>query len=124
MQVTGAISVYNPNPVQVTDIDITDSIKDNAGAAIGGASCSVASGTDLMLGGKATTTVQYMCMLTGATNGINTATATWDPSVTAVNGATLTFTDTSDDGTAPFTFSSTPTTTVRAHARPGLAGAW
>jgi hypothetical protein len=99
-QVTGAITVNNPNDWEAITANITDAV-DNGG------SCSVTGGTSVSIPAGGSATVPYSCTWLSAPNsasGTNKATATWDSGTFFTPSA-------SASGTAGFAFS-TPTTTV------------
>lgn len=99
-QVTGQITVTNPNIFAVSGINVTDAVDD-------GGTCVVTGGTGVSLAAGGSTVLSYTCTYASApnpTSGTNTATATWDNTIffTPHNSAT---------GTATFSFT-TPTSTV------------
>jgi hypothetical protein len=73
--VSGTISVDNPNDAAVRDVDVTDTIADP------NASCVVTNGTDRTIPANGSIAVAYACSYTGppaAGTGTNTARVTWD----------------------------------------------
>lgn len=75
-EVTGKISVFNPNSFDVSGVDVTDSVND-------GGSCSVTGGTDQTIPAETTSDFDYTCTYSSKPDpldGKNTAEATWDPS--------------------------------------------
>jgi hypothetical protein len=93
-QVTGQITVTNPNDADVTGVDVTD--------AVGNHACAVTGGTDVTVpANNGTAVLGYTCTFDSApTTGTNKATASWDTQ--PVGGAALT--GGSADGTADFDF--------------------
>jgi hypothetical protein len=72
-QVTGSITVSNPNAFNVTGVNITDAIDD-------GGACSVANGTNVTVPASGSAVVGYTCTYASAPSPAaftNTATATW-----------------------------------------------
>jgi hypothetical protein len=74
-RLTGEIDLVNPNPTDLTDVTVTDSV-DNGG------NCAVVNGSRITLpGGGRTTALAYSCTWTSApapASGADTAVATWD----------------------------------------------
>jgi hypothetical protein len=98
VQVTGTITVFNPNTDEVT-ADVTDTLSD-------GTTCSVTGGSGATLA-AGDNTFPYSCDLTGLPQGEldNTATVTWgqqsvDGGTLAAGSADFTFTDISFTGTS------------------------
>jgi hypothetical protein len=92
-QVTGKITVSNPNPdAAIAGVDITDSISN-------GGSCSVTNGTNVSVPASSSIERSYTCTYGSKPSytATNTATATWSK-------ATYSTPNGSDDGTAPITF--------------------
>ncbi|MFC0582182.1 vWA domain-containing protein [Micrococcoides hystricis] len=77
--VTGKITVTNPNPIAINDVDVTDELD--------GATCSVTDGTNVTVPANGTKELNYSCTFEGTPEnetGTNTATAAWNgKSVTA-----------------------------------------
>jgi hypothetical protein len=96
-QVTGQITVTNPNDAAVTGVDVTD--------AVGNHACAVTGGTDVTVpANNGTAVLDYTCSFGSApTTGTNTATASWHTQT--VGGAALT--GGSAEGTADFDFANT-----------------
>jgi hypothetical protein len=94
-QVTGTITVNNPNGFDITGVDVADA--DNNGG-----NCTVTGGTNVtVLAGKSVT-LSYTCTYGSApspSKGSNTATATWD-------GTKYNTPDSSASGSADFDFGS------------------
>jgi hypothetical protein len=95
-QLSGTITVSNPNDFDVTGVDITDP------------GCTVTGGDDLTVPANdgtndGTAAATYTCTLTSGDSGTNTATATW-PDIGSPN--------TSDSGDAGFDFSTVDPTIV------------
>lgn len=98
-QVSGTITVTNPNGFDFTGVDVTDKIDNNG-------NCSVTNGTGLTVPANNSVQVPYTCTYSsapGPSSGTNTATATWD-------GTKYNTPDSSATGSATFDFSKvTPT---------------
>ncbi len=121
-QVTGTITVHNPNGSSVSGVNVTDAID-------GGGNCTVNGGTSLMVPANNSVQVTYTCTYSSAppSSGTNTATANWpdigSPHTTATGTATYDFssviptlvddsvtgTCVSQDNTATFTTNTTGT---------------
>lgn len=72
--VTGSITVTNPNPVPFSGVTVTDAINN-------GASCVVTGGTSVTVPANGTAVLPYRCTYSSApspSTGTNTATVTWD----------------------------------------------
>ncbi|MFC4554388.1 vWA domain-containing protein [Georgenia faecalis] len=90
--VRGSIVVSNPNDVDFTGVNVTDSLPNGT--------CTVAGGTNVTVAANASLTLAYNCSVpTPAASGTNTATATW-------NATTFPGTAGSAQGTAAFAFAS------------------
>jgi hypothetical protein len=90
-QVTGKITVTNPNSFDVTGINVADAVDD-------GGACTVTSGTNQTIAAGGSKSFDYSCTYSSAPSpqgGTNTATATW-PDIGSPN--------TSGTGTATFDF--------------------
>ena len=97
--VSGTITVFNPNPDDVTGVDVTDSV-DNGGA------CTVTNGTNATIPALDSSIFSYSCSYGSAPgNGTNTGTATW-PAQTLTAGDLA---DGSANWIVPFTFPTDPT---------------
>ncbi len=100
--VTGTITVTNPNAVPFEHVNVSDHIDNGAG------DCAVTGGTDATIPANGSATFDYLCTYTTTPTqptGTNSATATWD------SGAYFT-TASSASGTASVDFSAQePTTT-------------
>ncbi len=89
-QVTGTITVHNPNGSSVSGVNVTDAID-------GGGNCTVNGGTSLMVPANNSVQVTYTCTYSSAppSSGTNTATANWpdigSPHTTATGTATYDF---------------------------------
>jgi len=95
-QVTGTITVNNPNGFDVSGVNVTDDGVNNGG------SCSVSNGTNLTVPKNGSIQVSYTCTYSSApnpSNGTNKATATWD-------GTKYNTPDSSASGSADFDFGS------------------
>jgi len=102
-QVTGTITVTNPNDWEDIIVDVTDAV-DNGGT---GVTCTVGDGAGVTVPMSWHVDLYYTCTYSSApspSNGINTATATWDKDKFFTP-------DGSAQGTAKFAFTY-PTTTV------------
>lgn len=98
-QVTGTITVSNPNNWEPITANVTDAINN-------GGTCTVAGGTNVTIPASQSVTLNYTCTYTSAPSPasfINTATATWD-------ATTASTPDGSATGTATGTFG--PPTTI------------
>jgi hypothetical protein len=96
-QVTGTITVTNPNTFEATGVTVADTI-DNGG------SCTVIGGAGATIPASGSSTFDYTCAFSSNPgSGTNTATATWSTQ-DALTGGTA-------SGTAVYTFGS-PTTIV------------
>ncbi len=99
-ELTGTITVANPNSFEVDGIGVTDAIDDNG-------SCSVSGGSSISVSPGGSATLSYTCSYPSApspSSGTNTATATW-------NAGEYDTPDGSASGTAAYAFES-PTTNV------------
>ena len=118
--VTGTITVFNPNDVDFTGVDVTDAV-DNGG------DCTVENGSDATIPKGSSVNFDYTCTYAsapGSLTGINTASAAWDALAFNTPDASTDFTVgfTFDDGSAgnptlthttstiTDTFAGTPTT--------------
>ena len=91
-QVTGTITVSNPNGFDVSSVNVTDTI-DNNGI------CNVTNGSNVTVPANGSLPLSYTCTFTSNPgSGTNTATATWD-------STTYNTPDGSANGTANYDFS-------------------
>jgi hypothetical protein len=91
-QVTGKITVTNPNGFDVSGITVTDDDTPDGG------SCTVTGGTNVTVPANGSTPLSYTCTYTGNPgSGTNTAKAAWDATKFSTPDGSAT-------GTAPFTF--------------------
>src|SRR5262249_31432257 len=77
-QVNGTIEVLNPNDVDFTGVNVTDSINNDSNAT-----CVVTGGSDASIPANTSVSFAYSCTYSGApaaNSETNTATATWDQS--------------------------------------------
>ncbi len=101
-QVTGKITVSNPNDWESIDADVSDAV-DNGGA------CTIAGSSHVTLAPSASATLDYTCSYASAPTaaaGTNTATATWNASQASTPAGTA-------SGNASFAFTS-PTSRTNA----------
>ncbi len=99
-QVTGTITVTNPNGSDFTGVNVTDA--DNNGGT-----CTVTNGTNVTVPANGSVQLSYTCTYASApspSSGTNTATATWDSTLYKTP-------DSSASGSASFAFT-TPTTVI------------
>jgi hypothetical protein len=90
-QVTGTITVTNPNDWEVITANVADTI-DNGGT------CAVSGGSNVSVPAGKSITLNYLCMFTSDPgSGTNTATVTW-------NSGTFFTPDGAATGTAPYAF--------------------
>ena len=83
-KLTGVITVNNPNPFDVSGVNVTDP------------GCTVTDGTSLAIAANGSANVNYSCSMASGASGINTATVTWSgigsPNTSATATADYTFT--------------------------------
>jgi hypothetical protein len=107
-QVTGTITVTNPNGFDVTGVNVADSVTDSTTVLDANASCSVTNGTNATIAAGKSVDFSYTCTYSGAPSAnqpeSNTAIATWDKTKFATP-------DNSASGTFNFSFT-TPTSTL------------